>query len=884
MPIDDDRLSDADRCLLRSSALLALSQPDAAGYLQRRANLSGWYRYWFSLHGSQLYYYDVASDDRRGLLQGTISLFRNQVTVSSSSKRPRELDLIDFSGKSHTLRAEADAQLHWWIHVFAIARNKIPPAKPFKPVQLLMPPSQLDLLQPIQTSLPQSDTPSVRSQNASKLWRRSGSTPSLLDFKNIKSAADENKPCNSQPAQPEPSSSFDATPASVPRSNDVPRLSSTAPSSPGSADAVQANPFPSSEALPASLNEPGPAGNAASEKAARLLQAVAGDSNTDSNIAPRQTSTLSRGGPVDMMEDHLPVDHVLCVVHGIGASDDVLTDNIRMLQESYTEIATKIFPDLNFRVELLIVRWRNALTKLDVHKKLQSVVPIAPSMSGESNPLRQFMVHRIVDYVYYTHDRYRKHILREVVAQLNAQMAEFRRRRPDFDGHCSVFAHSLGAALCYELLCRKVFDDQALLAAEGLLIDFDVANLFMAGSPLGTFLHLDQSLAHGVDVRKLPFRLYNIFHPNDPLGTRIEPYIEPRFVGVHPIEVPYWCNMGTRSSTTQWLGTLWSSSTSKKASETAPGCPRKNEHPCSSEDARECDISPKKYEENGNAVVSNGNVHAEKHSPKTKNEIEDWEIMTFQPSAAQIGIGTSSLDSLLAGSLGRDKEGDMMLMQYFPQAAQDDVIASASLNYRYDFVLQLSSAIEEVSTSWSALRAHTDYWCNRDIMLLILSSMLKTSHGIPDNVSRHPSVELDSHIIDSQMHLKPNRFGSKWMDDGDSRRSILRVGDDAGLARFGPVRPIERLMVSPNDKMSQSNGVAHRNAPSNIPQGAVDGIAVSHASSNSAQGAEGQGTTPGGWASYLPWFTKEKGDVATAPNTDEQNERSSGQVSNLTST
>jgi hypothetical protein len=863
----DDVLDDADRCLLRNSALLALSRPDAAGYLQKRANISGWYRYWFSLHGSQLRYFEVVSSDRRGPLVGTISLFRNKVTVAHSPKRAREIDLIDASAKTHVLRAETDAQLHWWLQVFAFARNKIPPPKPFSASASATLPRPVsvgaDLLStPSASALPRSIETQSRAQGATgscaglgtgggvHAQRAAARLPSTHSAKLSK--VDSVPQSNSATKPPFETRTTWTTNALEAMSPGAAEAFSKAATVAASTRSSESQPLDVSEPNNISREVPGGIGPAAAPERPALM------------TSPATTGSAS-GMPNTLVESHLPVDHVLFVVHGIGSSEDILTENIRMLQESYNEISAKIFPDLNFRVEMLVVRWREALTKLDVHQKLKSVVPIAPALSGESNPLRQFMVHRIVDYVYYTHDRYRRHIMRTITSQLNELFADFKQRRPDYRGSMSVFCHSLGAALCYDLLCRKYMDDKTLLAAEGMLIEFDVDNLFTAGSPLGTFLHLDPSLALGTDIRTLPFRVYNIFHPNDPIATRLEPYVDLPFVGVHPVLVPYWCNMGVRSSTAQWLGTLWSGSSGKKVavkSKDANESPHiENEiangqryagYPGGHSALLDSALSKPEDSHTPNSfsqpVLGTFTVEGSdaKHPPSS-NVGSSAIGAVMQPSPGQIGLGAGvEVESAVTCSMVSDSE-----LRYFPRGAQDEILASGVFENRLDFVLQLSSAIEEVSTSWSALRAHTDYWSNRDMMLVMISSMVKTSRHIPDNVSRLPSVELDRHLIDSRVRVKDTCVG--WSNEND-----IGASSSAALSTAGSMSLPDAVSVVVEkviDEASAMHELVQQHPNMRLRRGGITrSTSTPSKHENEVPLMDRAEAKYSGWASYIPWF------------------------------
>lgn len=558
------RLVHTDRCLLRDAAILRLASPDAAGLLERRSNLSGWYKYWFSLSGSQLLYFERGQSNRRALLVATISLFRHKLSIVNTIKRRREFEILDAAGKLHILRAGSDAEMHWWVQMFTIARNKIPPAKPIAP--------------PLVTS----------------------------------------------------------DPAAM---------------------------------------------------------------------------------PTTAVDSHLKVDHVLCVVHGIGVSASTLARNIRQLRETYTEIMEKVFPDVDFRVEMLVIHWREALMNLDVHKRLHAVVPRDP-VGDEANPLRQFMVHRIVDYVYYTHDRYRRHILREVTRQLNEQMENFRKRRPDFNGMISVMGHSLGAALCYDLMCRKVHDDQALLESEGMRLNFEAANLFCVGNPLGTFLGLDPTIGLGADMETLPFRIFNIFKTQDPVATRLEPHKDIANANVPPVVVPCWFNMGLRETTSQWLGGLW------------PG---------------------QKKKEDGSSSPTGVNGSA---SPNSAKAVDISGEVSEKGSS-----GPPSLEGVLR-ECGSDEVYQLV------EDGNDGV--------RLDFALQMSSTMEEMSTSWSALKAHTDYWGNRDAMLFMVSRMVKSTFGIGDD---DIECDTDARVIDEDVLWKRRGELDMRTWDNDGAQEDIELGD-----------------------------------------------------------------------------------------------------------
>ncbi|KAI0561962.1 Pleckstrin like protein [Gracilaria domingensis] len=664
-------LMDVDTCLLRDSSLLTLVRPDAAGYLYKRSNLSGWYKYWFSLSRSQLLYFERTRSGRRGLLVGTISLFRHKLTIINSIKRRREFEITDAAGKVHMLRAGSDAEMHWWVQIFTTSRNKIPPAKPIAQ---------------------QLTSPKAGSNTASELL-----------------------------------SSF--------------------------------------------------------------------------------------------VDPHLKVDHVLCIVHGIGVSPEILSGNLRHLHESYAEIMDKVFPDVDFRVEMLPIHWRPALTKLDIHTKLQAVVPRTP-VPDEANPLRQFMVHRIVDYVYYTHERYRRHIMREVCSQLNAQLEAFRKRRPDFDGTISVMGHSLGAALCYDLMCRKVYDDQVLLESEGMRLNFDAANLFCVGNPLGTFLGLDPSIGMNADVYKLPFRLFNIYKFHDPVATRLEPLKHIERANRPPVVVPCWFNMGLRETTSQWLGGLWPGQ--KKGAESDAEC--------------SVPLSPSNLLEQSQESLD-GPGRRLSRSPSRPS-------LDYELSESNHGSGVRRQST---AEFTSSKESDLFNEDGSTEGGYEDSV-------RLDYVLQMSSTIEDLSTSWSALKAHTDYWENRDTMLFMVSRMMKTSFGIADDSDDREASSFADRIIDEDILTKKQHEsmndGAKWgrqesaevLLDDTVKQVVERVVEEAVAAH-------ELMKLHPNVRM-RYGGIAGKSPV----------VSKTDMGVNSSEGGAGDRNS-GGWAAYLRsgWFGSDSG-------------------------
>ncbi|KAM3081184.1 hypothetical protein ACMFMF_003100 [Clarireedia jacksonii] len=193
---------------------------------------------------------------------------------------------------------------------------------------------------------------------------------------------------------------------------------------------------------------------------------------------------------------------------------------------------------------------------------------------------------------------YREHISTIVLTEANRIYNLFRQRNPEFKGKVSLVGHSLGSAILFDILCRQkeskhpssnahhpYYKNRQTQASnanphKGLEFDFEVEDFYCLGSPIGLFQMLKgrtiaarnrpESLPSespmDIDAMQDPFlssgfpsgehispttglpysisspkctRLYNIFHPTDPIGYRLEPLIAPAMSSMKPQLLPY---------------------------------------------------------------------------------------------------------------------------------------------------------------------------------------------------------------------------------------------------------------------------------------------------------------------------------------------------------
>lgn len=193
---------------------------------------------------------------------------------------------------------------------------------------------------------------------------------------------------------------------------------------------------------------------------------------------------------------------------------------------------------------------------------------------------------------------YREHICNIVLAESNRIFRLFKERNPEFKGKVSLLGHSLGSAILFDLLSHQKDNSSnseirqktqskrpssSKSQTKDLDLAFDVEDFYCYGSPIGLFQMLR---GRNISARKYsrsptptdsgdsdffqnPFgvnsaanlppdldavgatgftstvsspkvgRLYNIFHPSDPIAYRLEPLISPAMSSMKPQSMPY---------------------------------------------------------------------------------------------------------------------------------------------------------------------------------------------------------------------------------------------------------------------------------------------------------------------------------------------------------
>ncbi|XP_057503098.1 phospholipase SGR2 isoform X1 [Actinidia eriantha] len=156
------------------------------------------------------------------------------------------------------------------------------------------------------------------------------------------------------------------------------------------------------------------------------------------------------------MDDYcsqVPVRHLVFMVHGIGQRleksnlvDDVT--NVRHITASLAERHLTSYQRGTQRVLFIPCQWRRGL-KLSGESAVEKI-----TLDGVRG-LRVMLSATVHDVLYYMSPVYCQDIINSVSNQLNRLYLKFLKRNPGYDGKVSLYGHSLGSVLSYDILCHQ---------------------------------------------------------------------------------------------------------------------------------------------------------------------------------------------------------------------------------------------------------------------------------------------------------------------------------------------------------------------------------------------------------------------------------------------
>ncbi|KAL3049393.1 hypothetical protein OYC64_008784 [Pagothenia borchgrevinki] len=502
--------------------------------------------------------------------------------------------------------------------------------------------------------------------------------------------------------------------------------------------------------------------DATTSKIARTVTQKLGFSKASSSGTRLHRGWVEEASP----EDRPPqTTHIVFVVHGIGQKMDQgrIIKNTGMLREGVRKMEEKHFSDQNDEhVEFLPVEWRSKLA-LD-GDTVDSITP------DKVRGLRDLLNSSAMDIMYYNSPLYRDEITKGLTQELNRLYTLFCSRNPEFEergGKVSIVSHSLGCVITYDIMtgwdpvrfCQQEHHgveeeldlrwisyeekhvveqlrltrnrlqelENQLLTLEASKtparpsLKFNVENFFCMGSPLAVFLAL-RGIRPGTSCHQdhiLPTsicsRLFNVFHPTDPVAYRLEPLILKHFSNVSPVQI-HWCSA---ISPTHYDGIrpTYLNPVKDPASDT------------------ESLPSP-----------STSPVLARRHYGESFTNLGKASIL----GAASIGKGIGGIlfsrfsrsNSQPSVSLGLEggantEEEEQKRTESHSAYGLSTLIrptspitdTSLELERRIDF--ELREGLVE-SRYWSAVTSHTGYWCSHDIALFMLTFIYKQKMAPPD--------------------------------------------------------------------------------------------------------------------------------------------------------
>uniref|UniRef100_A0A8C1P8G4 DDHD domain containing 1a n=1 Tax=Cyprinus carpio TaxID=7962 RepID=A0A8C1P8G4_CYPCA len=448
--------------------------------------------------------------------------------------------------------------------------------------------------------------------------------------------------------------------------------------------------------------------DATTSKIARTVTQKLGFSKASSS-----GTRLHRGFVEEASLDDKPpqTTHIVFVVHGIGQKmdKDRIIKNTGMLREAVRKMEEKHFAEqTEEHVEFLPVEWRSKLA-LD-GDTVESITP------DKVRGLRDLLNSSAMDIMYYTSPLYRDEITKGLTQELNRLYSLFCSRNPEFEssgGKVSIISHSLGCVITFDIMtgwdpvrfCLQEHQDQ--LEGEDLhwttheerhlleevqltrqrlrelqdqlqglktatptpfpTLTFKVENFFCMGSPLAVFLAL-RGIRPGntgdqdhIMPKSICRRLFNIFHPTDPVAYRLEPLVLKHYSNIAPVQI-HWCNT----------------------------------------------INPTPYDEIRPTYLS-----------VSKNTASDAENGS-SPSSSPVLVRTHYGESIT--SLGKASILGTSTIFTCSTPVRLSFFLLIEMEHRIDY--ELREGLVE-SRYWSAVTSHTAYWTSHDVALFLLTFIYK---------------------------------------------------------------------------------------------------------------------------------------------------------------
>uniref|UniRef100_A0A8C7F4B7 DDHD domain containing 1 n=1 Tax=Oncorhynchus kisutch TaxID=8019 RepID=A0A8C7F4B7_ONCKI len=444
--------------------------------------------------------------------------------------------------------------------------------------------------------------------------------------------------------------------------------------------------------------------------------------------------------------------------------------NTGMLREAVRKMEEKHFSEYTEKyLDFLPVEWRSKRA-LD-GDTVDSITP------DKVRGLRDLLNSSAMNIMYYTGPLYRDKITRGLTSELNHLYTLFCSRNPEFEekrGKVSIVSHSLGCVITFDIMtgwdlvrfCLQKHQDlekeldlrwecvcvitetHSLLLRlleledhlQGLEASKTLANLrytancgesFCMGSPLVVFLTLrgirpgNSGEQDHILPRCICQRLFNVFHPTDPVAYRLEPLILKHYSNIGPAQI-HWCSAVDPTPYDEIRPTFINPQ--KDTTSDTESIPSPSTSP----------VLARKYY--GESIASMGKASILGNSIwKGIGGILFSQFSRSAPSGVSFGIegGTPegeepkrTVDSQSAYCLSST-------LSLSPSTLTDPSVLFVEIERCIDF--ELREGLVE-SRHWSAVTSHTAYWVSHDIALFLLTFIYKQAN-VPPPTEDSPDPE-----------------------------------------------------------------------------------------------------------------------------------------------
>ncbi|KAL7124629.1 hypothetical protein ABFS83_14G061800 [Erythranthe nasuta] len=170
----------------------------------------------------------------------------------------------------------------------------------------------------------------------------------------------------------------------------------------------------------------------------------------------KPTQDEQRQQKEEEMDDYcsqVPVRHLVFMVHGIGQrlEKSNLVDDVGTFRHVTATVAERHLTSHQLgtqRVLYIPCQWRKGLT-------LSGEAAVEKITLDGVRGLRTMLSATVHDVLYYMSPIHCQDIIDSVSNQLNKLYLKFLKRNPGYDGKVSIYAHSLGSVLSYDILCHQ---------------------------------------------------------------------------------------------------------------------------------------------------------------------------------------------------------------------------------------------------------------------------------------------------------------------------------------------------------------------------------------------------------------------------------------------